>query len=96
MLGNIFRLKGAGGPSAGTNYTVTYFKREGSPGLLAKDRVDKDNPRQSLTIQLLAHPPHLKKDLINLLFAASQPSSLHEAPFRVRAQRCNALWLYIR
>jgi hypothetical protein len=29
----------------GSNYAVTYFKRYGSPGLLAKNIVQKDNPR---------------------------------------------------
>ena len=29
----------------GTDYTVTYFKRHGSFGLLAKDIVNKDDPR---------------------------------------------------
>jgi hypothetical protein len=29
----------------GSNYAVTYFKRDGSPGLLAKDIVQKDDPR---------------------------------------------------
>jgi hypothetical protein len=29
----------------GSNYVVTYFKREGSPGLLAKDMPDNDDPR---------------------------------------------------
>ena len=29
----------------GTSYAVTYFKREGSPGLLAKDIVQVDDPR---------------------------------------------------
>jgi hypothetical protein len=29
----------------GSNYAVTYFKRNGSPGLLARDMVNKDDPR---------------------------------------------------
>jgi hypothetical protein len=29
----------------GTNYRVTYFKRHGSFGLLAKDIVNEDDPR---------------------------------------------------
>ena len=29
----------------GSNYAVTYFKRDGSPGLFAKDIVQKDDPR---------------------------------------------------
>ena len=29
----------------GSNYAVTYFKRDGCPGLLAKDIVQKDDPR---------------------------------------------------
>ena len=29
----------------GSIYTVTYFKRRGSPGLLAKNIADKDDPR---------------------------------------------------
>jgi hypothetical protein len=33
----------------GSNYTVTYFKRRRSPGLLAKNIADKDDPRISMT-----------------------------------------------
>jgi hypothetical protein len=33
----------------GTSYWVTYFKRKGSPGLLAKDIVSKDDPRIPMT-----------------------------------------------
>ena len=29
----------------GSNYAVAYFKDDGSPGLLAKDIVQKDDPR---------------------------------------------------
>ena len=29
----------------GTSYSVTYFKRKDSPGLLAKHIADKDDPR---------------------------------------------------
>jgi hypothetical protein len=29
----------------GSNYAVTYFKRDGSSGLLAKDMVQQDDPR---------------------------------------------------
>jgi len=29
----------------GSNYAVTYFKPSGSPGLLAKDMVNTDDPR---------------------------------------------------
>jgi hypothetical protein len=33
----------------GTQYSVTYFKRKGSPGLFAKDMNFKDDPRLPLT-----------------------------------------------
>jgi len=33
----------------GTSYAVTYFKRRGSPGLLAKDIVHQDDPRIPMT-----------------------------------------------
>jgi hypothetical protein len=33
----------------GSIYTVTYFKRRGSPGLLAKNIADKDDPRIPMT-----------------------------------------------
>ena len=33
----------------GSDYAVTYFKRDGSPGLLAKNIVQKDDPRLSQT-----------------------------------------------
>ena len=33
----------------GTSYAVTYFKRDGSFGLLAKDIVNEDDPRLPLT-----------------------------------------------
>ena len=33
----------------GTNYAVTYFKPDGSFGLLAKDIVNEDDPRLPLT-----------------------------------------------
>jgi hypothetical protein len=33
----------------GTHYSVTYFKRKGSPGLFAKDIVHKDDPRIPMT-----------------------------------------------
>jgi hypothetical protein len=33
----------------GSNYTVTYFKRRGSSGLLAKNIADKDDPRIPMT-----------------------------------------------
>jgi len=32
-----------------TSYAVTYFKRDGSFGLLAKDMVNEDDPRLPLT-----------------------------------------------
>jgi hypothetical protein len=38
----------------GSNYTVTYFKRRGSPGLLAKNIADKDDPRTRLPLSSLA------------------------------------------
>jgi hypothetical protein len=41
----------------GTSYAVTYFKRDGSPGLLAKDIVNKDDPR--LPIPPLSSSPKL-------------------------------------
>jgi hypothetical protein len=34
---------------SGTNYSVTYFKRKGSPGLFAKDMVHEDDPRIPMT-----------------------------------------------
>jgi hypothetical protein len=33
----------------GTKYSVTYFKRRGSPGLFAKDIVHEDDPRVPIT-----------------------------------------------
>jgi hypothetical protein len=33
----------------GTKYSVTYFKRRGSPGLFAKDIVHEDDPRVPMT-----------------------------------------------
>jgi hypothetical protein len=33
----------------GTNYWVTYFKRKNCPGLLAKNIVNKDDPRIPMT-----------------------------------------------
>jgi hypothetical protein len=33
----------------GTRYSVTYFKRRGSPGLLAKDILHEDDPRIPMT-----------------------------------------------
>jgi hypothetical protein len=33
----------------GTRYSVTYFKRRGSPGLFAKDIVHEDDPRVPMT-----------------------------------------------
>jgi hypothetical protein len=33
----------------GTRYSVTYFKRRGSPGLFAKDIVHGDDPRVPMT-----------------------------------------------
>ena len=33
----------------GTNYSVTYFKRRGSPGLFAKDFANEDDPRVPMT-----------------------------------------------
>jgi hypothetical protein len=33
----------------GTHYSVTYFKRRGSPGLFAKDMILTDDPRIPLT-----------------------------------------------
>jgi hypothetical protein len=33
----------------GTSYAVTYFKRRGSPGLLAKNIVHQDDPRIPMT-----------------------------------------------
>ena len=34
---------------SGTNYSVTYFKRKGSPGLFAKDMVHEDDARIPMT-----------------------------------------------
>ncbi len=33
----------------GTSYSVTYYKRRGSSGLLAKDIANKDDPRVGMT-----------------------------------------------
>jgi hypothetical protein len=33
----------------GTSYSVTYYKGKGSPGLLAKDIANKDDPRSQIT-----------------------------------------------
>jgi hypothetical protein len=33
----------------GTSYSVTYFKRIGSPGLFAKDFANEDDPRVPMT-----------------------------------------------
>ena len=33
----------------GTSYSVTYFKRGGSPGLFAKDIANEDDPRVPMT-----------------------------------------------
>jgi hypothetical protein len=33
----------------GTSYSVTYFKRSGLPGLLAKDITNEDDPRAPMT-----------------------------------------------
>jgi hypothetical protein len=33
----------------GTRYSVTYFKQRGSPGLFAKDIMNEDDPRVSMT-----------------------------------------------
>jgi hypothetical protein len=33
----------------GTSYSVTYYKRKGFPGLLAKDIANKDDPRIQMT-----------------------------------------------
>src|SRR5437867_2371964 len=34
----------------GTSYSVTYFKRIGSPGLFAKDFANEDDPRVPMTL----------------------------------------------
>jgi hypothetical protein len=41
----------------GASYSVTYYKRPASPGLLAKDIANKDDPRIPMTAtQFLAQP----------------------------------------
>jgi hypothetical protein len=48
----------------GTSYSVVYFRRRGSPGLLAKDIVSKNDPRvpQMTVSQFLRQAERLAKD----------------------------------